>query len=45
MGYLIHRYFAEFHDMQDAAVDALLDLCEDDEEKVRRWDGGVELMV
>lgn len=34
-GTLVHKFFAEFEDLQDAAIDALLDLCEDEDEKVR----------
>jgi hypothetical protein len=34
-GTLVPKYFAEFEDLQDRAVDAILDLCEDDDEKVR----------
>jgi len=33
-GTLLAKFFAEFEDLQDEAVDALLDLCEDDDEKV-----------
>ena len=33
-GTLIAKFFAEFEDLQDGAVDAILDLCEDDAEKV-----------
>lgn len=43
-GTLVAKFFAEFEDLQDATVDAVLDLCEDDEEKVGRvtWDGADE---
>jgi hypothetical protein len=36
----VAKFFAEFEDLQDATVDAVLDLCEDDEEKVSgmTWD-------
>lgn len=34
-GTLVHKCFAEFEDLQDPAIDALLDLCEDDDEKIR----------
>lgn len=34
-GTLVHKFFAEFEDLQDAAIDALLDLCEDEDEKIR----------
>lgn len=30
----VSKYFAEFEDLQDKAVDAVLDLCEDEEEQV-----------
>ena len=33
-GTYIHKYFAQFPDLQDKAVDVILDLCEDDDEKV-----------
>ncbi len=36
-GTLLAKFFAEFEDLQDEAVDALLDLCEDDDEKVGLW--------
>jgi hypothetical protein len=32
---LITRGFTEFEDLQDVAVDAVLDLCEDEDEQVR----------
>jgi hypothetical protein len=43
-GTLVAKFFAEFEDLQDATVDAVLDLCEDDEEKVSdvKWDGADE---
>jgi hypothetical protein len=31
---LITRYFKEFEDLQDGTVDAVLDLCEDEDEAV-----------
>ncbi|WWC63604.1 uncharacterized protein I303_106209 [Kwoniella dejecticola CBS 10117] len=34
-GTLVPKLFGEFEDLQDAAIDALLDLCEDEDEKVR----------
>ncbi|WRT68687.1 uncharacterized protein IL334_005667 [Kwoniella shivajii] len=34
-GLLVAKYFGEFEDLQDSAIDALLDLCEDEDEKVR----------
>ena len=34
-GTFVAKHFAEFEDLQDKAVDAILDLCEDDEERVR----------
>ncbi|WVQ68536.1 uncharacterized protein L199_006745 [Kwoniella botswanensis] len=34
-GTLVAKYFGEFEDLQDTAIDALLDLCEDEDEKVR----------
>jgi hypothetical protein len=33
-GTLVAKYFAECEDLQDRAIDAILDLCEDDDEKV-----------
>lgn len=33
-GSMVWRHFKEFDDLQDLAVDAILDLCEDDDEKV-----------
>ncbi|KAK4689173.1 hypothetical protein P7C73_g926, partial [Tremellales sp. Uapishka_1] len=35
MGTMLPKNFAEFPDLQDDAVDAILDLCEDDDEKIR----------
>nr|ODN91944.1 hypothetical protein L203_01198 [Cryptococcus depauperatus CBS 7841] len=34
-GTLVPKFFAEFEDLQDSAIDALLDLCEDEDEKIR----------
>ncbi|WVQ80007.1 hypothetical protein IAT38_002108 [Cryptococcus sp. DSM 104549] len=34
-GTLVGKFFAEFEDLQDSAIDALLDLCEDEDEKMR----------
>ncbi|WVW85314.1 hypothetical protein I302_107352 [Kwoniella bestiolae CBS 10118] len=34
-GTFVAKYFGEFEDLQDKAIDALLDLCEDEDEKVR----------
>ncbi|ORX38269.1 hypothetical protein BD324DRAFT_346271 [Kockovaella imperatae] len=34
-GTLVAKHFREFDDLQDKAIDAILDLCEDEEEKVR----------
>lgn len=34
-GTLVAKFFREFEDLQDGAIDALLDLCEDEDEKVR----------
>ncbi|RXK42312.1 hypothetical protein M231_00302 [Tremella mesenterica] len=34
-GTLVAKFFAEFEDLQDGVVDGLLDLCEDDDEKLR----------
>ncbi|WVQ95215.1 hypothetical protein IAU59_002310 [Kwoniella sp. CBS 9459] len=34
-GTLVSKFFGEFEDLQDATIDALLDLCEDEDEKVR----------
>ncbi|WVR09327.1 hypothetical protein IAU60_006393 [Kwoniella sp. DSM 27419] len=34
-GTLVPKFFGEFEDLQDTTVDALLDLCEDEDEKVR----------
>ena len=33
---MVAKHFDEFEDLQDKAIDAILDLCEDDEERVRR---------
>ena len=35
-GTLVAKHFDEFEDLQDKAIDAILDLCEDDEERVRQ---------
>ncbi|OCF35761.1 hypothetical protein I316_02253 [Kwoniella heveanensis BCC8398] len=34
-GTLVSKFFGEFEDLQDSTIDALLDLCEDEDEKVR----------
>ncbi|KAK8854546.1 hypothetical protein IAR55_003285 [Kwoniella newhampshirensis] len=34
-GTLVAKFFGEFESLQDDAIDALLDLCEDEEERVR----------
>ncbi|WWC90429.1 uncharacterized protein L201_005364 [Kwoniella dendrophila CBS 6074] len=34
-GTFMFKLFGEFEDLQDSAIDALLDLCEDEDEKVR----------
>ncbi|WWC71285.1 uncharacterized protein I206_105238 [Kwoniella pini CBS 10737] len=34
-GTLVPKFFGEFEDLQDSAIDVLLDLCEDEDEKVR----------
>ena len=31
---MVPKFFSEFEDLQDRAVDAVLDLCEDEDEKV-----------